>query len=553
MNVKRMMTAGALAATMATTLVAHGADSTSTPTGREYVRVDRGVLHGRSAGTVDEFLGVPFATPPVGDLRWRAPAPVAQWSGVRDATVPASGCFRSANNTNGYEGSEDCLYLNVYRPSHAPPGQRLPVMLFVHGGSNLKGSANDYDPVAMVEKAGIIVVTSEYRLNVFGFLALPSLDVEAADPSSGNFGLQDQQAALTWVRKNIAHFGGDPFDVTLAGESAGAIDLCANLVSPAAAGLFRKAIMESMYCPTATHDEALAVSAPVATALNCTDPQTAATCMRAATAEQLFAAGKPYSFEPGGGAGFNASPNFGNQLLPLQVSDAIASGRWNRVRILVGSNHDEAALFTGLGLSALGIPLPPSDAVYRRLVKRKFGSLAEEVMQEYPLDAYDHNTFIAYSDEATDPSPLGCEVTQWAQLFARATETFRYEFDDPNAPVPLGLDRGLPWGAYHGSELQYLYGPTLEPGPQSDGQKQLSQDMIGYWGNFVKHGNPNGAGQVYWPRYELKGLRILKLAPDGNGVIANFDEDHRCAFWAAHPESGESFVSRNSRRPRVSQ
>jgi para-nitrobenzyl esterase len=256
--------------------------------------------------------------------------------------------------------------------------------------------------------------------------------------------------------------------------------------------------------------------------------------MRAATAAQVLAAGKPYSFEPGGGKGFNASPNFGNRLLPLQVSDAIAAGEWNPVRILVGSNHDEAALFTGLALPALGISLPPSDATYRFLVKRSFGPLADAVMQEYPLDACDHNTFIAYSDEVTDSSPLGCEVTQWSQLFSQATETFRYEFDDPNAPVPPPLDRGFPLGAYHGSELQYLYGTTLLPGPQSAGQKQLSRDMIEYWGNFVKHGNPNGPGLVYWPKYELTSLRILKLTPDGHSVISNFDADHHCAFWAAH-------------------
>ena len=561
MNAKKSGMAGALATTMAATFVAtssaavasSSAADSSTALDSEYVRIDSGLIHGRAAGSVDEFLGVPFATPPTGELRWRAPTPLAPWSGVRDATVPASGCVRPASNAAGYIGSEDCLYLNVYRPAHTPPGLRLPVMLFIHGGSNLKQSANDYDPVALVEKAGIILVTTEYRLNVFGFLALPSLDTEAGDSSSGNFGLQDQQAAMSWVRKNIGHFGGDPLDVTLAGESAGAIDICANLVSPAAAGLFRKVILESMYCPTATHTEALEVSAPVATALNCSDVQTAATCMRAATAEQVLAAGKPYSVEPGGGSGFNASPNFGNTLLPLQVSDAIASGQWNRVRILVGSNHDEAALFTGATLTALGVPLPPGELVYGQLVKRSFGTLAPEVMQEYPLDDYNQNTFIAYSDEVTDSSPLGCEVSKWSNLFAQATTTFRYEFADANAPVPAAINTGgFPLGAYHGSELQYLYSPSFEPGPITAAQKQLSDDMLRYWGNFVKTGNPNGTGLAHWPRYEARSLKILSLKPDGNTVIDNFDADHHCAFWAAHPVSALRATSDARRAARLS-
>jgi len=504
------------------------------PTANDYVRIESGVIHGHDTGAVVTFLGVPFAAPPSGELRWRAPQPVAHWNGVREATTPASGCVRPAQDTDGYVGSEDCLYINIYRPAHTPPGQRLPVLVFIHGGSNLKESANDYDPVALVEQMGIIVVTTEYRLNVFGFLALPSLDVEAEDSSSGNFGLQDQQAALRWVQRNIAQFGGDRFNVTLAGESAGAIDMCAILVSPAAAGLFSKAIMESMYCPTATHEEALAVSAPVAQALGCTDPQNAADCMRAATAEQVLAAGKPYSPEPGGGSGFNASPNFGNALLPLQVPDAVASGRWNRARILIGSNRNEAALFTAAGLSAFGIPLPPSAAAYKLLVKQKFGALAPAVMAEYPLDAYDNNTFLAYSDAVSDPSPLGCEVTKWSQLFAQATPTFRYEFADANAPVPVELSsNGFPLGAYHGSELQYLYGPVMLPGPQSDAQKQLARDMMAYWGNFAKTGNPNGRALVHWPRYDASGLQLLRLSPEGNTVIDNFDDEHHCAFWSS--------------------
>src|SRR5689334_21949426 len=206
MDLKGMVMAGALATTLTTSLVA-AQTATSDASARQYVRTSSGVVHGRNTGNVVEFLGVPFAAPPIGDLRWRAPQPAAHWEGVREATIPSNGCVRPAKNSDGYQGNEDCLYLNVYRPANTRPSQaRLPVMVFVHGGSNLKQAASDYDPVAFVEQTGVVLVTTDYRLNVFGFLALPSLDTEAGDTSSGNFGLQDQQAALKWVLANIAHF-----------------------------------------------------------------------------------------------------------------------------------------------------------------------------------------------------------------------------------------------------------------------------------------------------------------------------------------------------------
>jgi para-nitrobenzyl esterase len=534
-----------LAVMMAGQGTAQAADTTEFPGHNgEYVWTEQGVVHGRPSGAVTEFLGLPFAAPPVGDLRWKAPAPAAHWSGVRDGTAPGNICVQptvdaSGNSTIG--GSEDCLYLNVYRPAVVQAGQLLPVMLFVHGGSNLKQAATNYDPSAIVETTGVIVVTTNYRLNVFGFLALPSLDAEAGDTSSGNFGLLDQQAAMRWIHSNILRFGGDPANMTVAGESSGAIDLCANLVSPAAAGLFRKAILESMYCPTATHEEALTVSAPVAAKLNCTDVQMQASCMRSVAAEDVLTAAAPLSFVVGGGSGFNASPNFGNPLLPLAPAQAISSGQWNRSRILVGSNHDEAALFVAAGLLQLpGQNFPPAKALYAGLVNRSFGPLAPDVMNnEYPLTDFP-NTFIAYSDEVTDPSPLGCEVSQWSDTFSLAAGTCRYEFSEPSPPVPNGMNTppGFSIGAYHGSELQFLFNTTIMPGPQTDAQRQLADEMIRYWGNFVKTGNPNGPGLAPWPRYEPSGRRILSLSTSGNAVIDNFDDDHRCAFWASNPSHG---------------
>jgi len=351
----------------------------------EFVRTEAGFIRGQTDGQVDRFLGLPYAAPPIGGLRWKAPMPSPGWSGIRDATALGNECMQLKNAKGGQVvvGSEDCLYLNVYRPANARPKQLIPVLVFIHGGLNHRDSGNDYDPSEMVAKTGVIVVTTNYRLNVFGFLALPSLDSEMGDPSSGNFGLLDQQAAMRWVHENILGFGGDPTNVTIEGESSGGIDLCANLASPKAAGLFNKVIMESMYCPAAPHEEALATSAPVAVTAGCTDVQSAASCLRAKAAADVLQAAVPLNpivggdtAIPGKGAGFNASPNFGNQVLPLKPSDALTSGYWNWSTVLLGSNHDEAALFVApamIGKVKLPLSVDGYNAVVRRLRRRSNG------------------------------------------------------------------------------------------------------------------------------------------------------------------------------------
>jgi para-nitrobenzyl esterase len=377
-------------------------------------------------------------------------------------------------------------------------------------------------------------VTINYRLNVFGFLALPSLDAEAGEPSSGNFGVMDQQAAMRWVGANISAFGGDPKNVTIEGESAGGIDVCANLVSPTAAGLFSKAIMESMYCPTAGHAEALQVSAPVAAALGCTDTQTAADCMRSKSASDVFHAVGTMSVTPGSGTGFNASPNFGNSLLPTMSTDAVSSGQWNRSAILIGSNRDDASPFANAQLSAANLQFPLTVQEYQAAVGALFGSFAPAVLKEYPLAGYS-DPFLAYSDELTDVSPLGCPVTSLSQTFAAAAPTFRYEFDDQNAPMAGGSPPNRTFGAYHGAELLDLFTVLQSTVPMTAAQAQLASQMKQYWANFVRTGDPNGTGLVSWPRHDAAAHQLLSLRPEGNTVIDDFDVEHHCGFWAAAP------------------
>jgi len=487
-----------------------------------------GFVRGRTSAGVESFLGIPYAAPPVGDLRWKAPAAAASWDGVRDAAQFGPRCVQPAlDGGEAIEGSEDCLYLNLYRPAGARVRDLRPVLVYIHGGSNQRGSGEEYDPSAMVANAGIVAVTINYRLNVFGFLAHASLDAEDSAVGSGNYGLQDQQAALKWVRANILLFGGDPRNVTIAGESAGGMDSCAHLVSPASAGLFHKAILQSMYCPSSSHEQALAASEPVVETLGCAD----APCLRARAATDVLTAAQPLSFAPGAADGFSANPNYGGRLLPMEPGEALRTGNWNWAPILIGSNHDEMAFFLPAMLAAAKVELPLSVEAYRVLARGIFGSFAPSVLAEYPLERYS-TPFRTLASELTDYLPLGCPVSGLADTFVGLAPTFRYEFNDPAAP---GGRAGINMGAYHGAELQYLFDMARLPGPQTDAQRRLSEQMMRYWTNFVATGDPNGEGLPHWPRYDPVSRRMLSLQPGGPVVIDNFDQDHHCSFWATAP------------------
>ena len=500
-------------------------DSAST----ELVSTDRGGLRGKVVGSVEQFLGVPYAAPPTGDRRWTAPAPAPRWTGVRDATERSNSCLQANDST--LPTNEDCLYLNVYRPAHMHPVHSLPVLVWIHGGSNKNGAGNLYDPSEWVSKTGIIVVTLNYRLNVFGFLALPSLDAEADDTSSGNYGLLDQQAALRWVHRNIAAFGGNAFNVTIAGHSAGAVDVCAHLVSPTAAGLFSKAILQSNECKSTSHAAALQNGEAIAAALGCADMTTSAACLRAKTATQLQTEGAS-----------TIGPNISGRVLPLSPDDAFLSGQWNHAPILLGSAHDEA---NGAVLAKVGYKLDINQ--YKRAVFFRFGSLAPAVLAEYKLEDYSDPAF-AFAAENTD-SRIACGMSRLTQQLSAITATFRYEFADPNPPAPMSwnIPADVPIGSYHGSELQYLFDvEKSESAPLSEAQRDLAARMMRYWANFAKRGNPNGPGLVRWPHDEFNTQHILSFRPAGDAVIDTFDEDHHCAFWGLAGAAARSSIKARS-------
>jgi para-nitrobenzyl esterase len=489
------------------------------------VRTANGLVRGTVSGGSRSFLGIPFAAPPVGQLRFRAPRPAASWAGVRDATHFGSPCPQPAGvfAPNG-QGStnEDCLFLNVYTPSH--PRFPRPVMVWIHGGGFTAGSASQYDANALAAKGDAVVVTINYRLGPIGFLALPGLSAESRDGSSGNYGLEDQQAALRWVRQNVARFGGSPFDVTIFGESAGGLSVCDHLVSPRVARLFQRAITESGPCavPQATLAQAEAVSQAAAARAGCADPATQVACLRALPVSAVLAAG-----------GFSA-PNVDGSVLPEQVPAAIAAGRFNRVPVMEGTNHDEDRLFVAIQFDLAGRPV--TAAQYPALVQALAGANAAKVLTRYPLSAF-ANPSLAWATVVTD-GRFACGALLADGLLAAHVPTFAYEFDDRNAPEFIVTDPVMPLGAFHASELPFVFQPNATAAATffTPAELALSNQMIRSWTRFAATGSPNGEDgedAPRWPRFSATTGRMLSLAPAATRSIDTFATDHSCAFWAS--------------------
>ncbi|MCP2357226.1 para-nitrobenzyl esterase [Nonomuraea thailandensis] len=499
----------AAAILLLTTLLATPASAAASPPGQ--VRTDKGVVQGLVLKDRQEFKGIPYAAPPVGELRWKAPRPAAPWRGVRDATAFAGQCAQPASLLGSPQATyvEDCLYLNVTAPRRAG---RLPVMVWLHGGGNLYGNSTIYDGAKPAVDGGVVVVTVNYRLGVLGWLAHPALE-PGERYQSGNYGLLDQQAALRWVRRNIAAFGGDPGNVTLFGESAGAADACAHLAAPAAAGLFHRAIAQSYSCawPTRTEQQAETAGAALAGAVGCAD----AACLRALPARTLVEAYQeqdPYAVAGADG------------VLPAQPRDAIASGRYNRMPVIHGNTLDEMRLFM-----SLQFPQPITVEQYEGFVRETYGPAASAVLARYPAAGYP-DLRIAIATLLTDSgsSLSTCGHLDALGLFARSgVPVYGYQFADRSAP-PLIDVPGFEEGAYHASELEYLF-PGLVPGAELNAeQERLSDAMVSFWTSFAATGRPRAAG---WPRFRSPG-DVLSLAPGPGGIrTVNPAVDSNCAFW----------------------
>jgi para-nitrobenzyl esterase len=502
-----------------------------------------GIFRGVATASMNEFLGIRYAQAPVGDLRWRPPQRPARVFGVQDATQFGNHCPQPASPFGLASATEDCLFLNVFTPvRHAPAAQngdrdhvgRLPVMFWIHGGALVVGESDDYNPERLAGQ-GVVVVTINYRLGALGFLAHPALSAEGADPDnngdldsapgSGNYGIMDQQLALQWVKRNISAFGGDPDNVTIFGESAGGLSTFSNLISPTAQGLFTRAIVESgayrLNLPSLATAEAQGTA--FATAEGCTD-QTAA-CLRALSVVQVLTKENP--------AGYVT--NVDGRVIPQSIDQALATGEFNRVPVMNGSNHDEWRLFVALNDVFAGIIPTPSN--YPQIIAATLGipvAATGPIVALYPPGSTTLSTELALGSLGTD-AIFACPARFASELTSRFVPTFAYEFADENAPQDFLPFAGFPYGAAHASELQYLFDlrkafPTT---PFTADQQQLADTMVQYWTAFAGNGDPNQTGTPNWLAFSIAGRDMQSLVPPTPQNEVNFASEHKCAFWDA--------------------
>jgi len=510
---------------LAVVLLAACSDSDSEPDGpgetADVVKTESGSVHGVAYEQYRVFQAIPYAAPPTGERRWRRPEPVQSWQGVREATEPAPNCPQTEPGTQ----SEDCLFLKVTTPRAASPERPRPVLVWLHGGDFNAGGSRGYDAHRLATEGDLVVVIPNYRLGVLGLLALPGLE------DSGSFGMLDQQAALQWVQRNIRAFGGDPGNVTLAGESAGSLSTCGHLASPGAAGLFHKAVMESGTCMYTwpktgkTHivfqspEDAMAVGTQEATAMGCPDPAAALDCLRTKPVEALLPRTPQF-----------ANPAYGNAALPEHPAAALRANRFHHVPVLVGSNHDEEALFT-----AFSFPQPLSATDYRAHLNDDFGpETGAKVIEQYPPGDGDNRPIHA----AVFTSRIWIRST-WETEHVLATQVpvFAFEFADPNAPKLPGFpESGFPLGACHASDLPYRFDlPDFTPSFTA-AQQRLASQMVQYWAQFVRSGDPNAPGLPSWQRFDAHAAvpYVQSLAPDALGPV-DYAAEHRLSFWGNLP------------------
>jgi para-nitrobenzyl esterase len=492
------------------------------------VRIDTGVVRGTTDGNEYAFLGLPYAAPPIGNLRWRPPQPPQPWHGVRDATQYAPSCPQPPSPFAGPGPfSEDCLYLNVFTPALHGYGQR-PVLVWIHGGGFTEDASRNYDGSQLAAN-GVVVVTIDYRLGALGFLAHPALASRPGGPS-GNYGLMDQQAALRWVQNNIAQFGGDPHNVTIAGQSAGGVSVLAHLVSTGSRGLFQKAIVESG--AFALNQESLATAEAqgekFAAQAGC--PDQSAQCLRNLPVADLV------------------NPNFveipgvvDGQVLTQTIGSALAAGHFARVPIIDGINHDEELIFVaGLGLAVSGgtfvpIPQPVNDTTYESVIASVLGvssTRAAAIASEYPPAAY--GSALGALTFLLSDANFACPALQVDRLTSHRVPTFAYQFNDDSAPQLFAPpDSGLPAIATHSSEIQYLFDEPNAPFPASLNatQEALADSMRAAWANFAATGNPSSQS-VPWPSIGNDERFLSLLSPQPN-VEDDFSSIHHCDFWAA--------------------
>ena len=488
------------------------------------VTIDTGPICGLSVGATNEWLGIPYAAPPVGALRWQPPQPAAPWTNTLQATQFGSECAQSFFSSV-VSGSENCLFVNVWAPADGSTG--LPVLVHIHGGGFVAGSGNG-DNSLLSSTGHEVVVSLNYRLGIFGFLA-----DKALGPNSGDYGLQDQQAALRWVQKNVAQFGGDPSNVTIYGESAGGSSVCDAIASPTAKGLFERGIsvsgeyntllgsptsLESQDCKSQipTKAQAFAAGKNFAAAVGCgAGTADVASCLQNISVATAETAAGGVGYQDGGQG--TVSPTINGTTLTMTLRQALAAGRANRVDVIAGTDRDEDLVGTAT-----------TDAQYTSLVDTQYGAFASQVLAKYPLSHFD-NPGVAWRTVAADSDTV-CPSLETAQDLASRMPTREYEIDDNDIPPYRAAGPGVvaPGASHVGAWFLTPAATALDAN-----QQVLQDNELAFVTAFARNGNPNTNGVPVWPKLNNTS-DVMSLQPAGDSELVTTNElavQHNCAFW----------------------
>jgi para-nitrobenzyl esterase len=461
------------------------------------VRVEQGIVQGVSEDSLLVFKGIPFAAPPLGDLRWKAPRPAEKWEGVLQAAEFAPAPVQGGNPPSGK--SEDCLYLNIWTPA-GTAGERIPVLVWIHGGGFSFGSTAE--PVytgEMLARKGVVLVSIAYRVGQLGFLAHPELSAESPHRVSGNYGLLDMIAGLQWIRKNIAAFGGDPDQVTIFGESAGGIAVSMLCASPLAKGLFRGAISQSGGSfgpsrPTTYPGENLKL-------LKTAEQDGLAYAERAGASSIAELRNIPADSLPGGWGMGSAWPVIDGYVIPDDQYRLYEAGDYNDVPVLIGYNSDEGASFSR----------ERTPEAYIAGVEERYGKFADTLVKAYP--AGENDVPKTARDLARDAT-FGWHTWSWARLQSRTgkSKIFYYYFDQ-HPDYPEDSPR-YGYGSPHGQDIAYVFMHLDASNPRTTpSDLEISEAMGTYWTNFAKRGDPNGEGVPEWPAFTEADPVVMYLGP----------------------------------------
>lgn len=504
------------------------------------VRTMSGPVCGMTSDGLTNYLDIPFAAPPVGTLRWQPPQPVRPWAATYQATQRGPGCVSpgSTPGTVAAGTSEDCLFLEVQEPADTTPGENLPVMFEVHGGGFL-GEYRDDDGTNLVNADHVIYVYAAYRLGILGSLA-----DKALGPHSGDYGLQDQQAALRWVKNNITRFGGNSHDVTLFGESAGGASVCDQIASPTAKGLFEQGISISGFynfdantiwwpadCKSKLQTEAQAQKegADFATRVGCGNAGDVAACLNAVPVATLVEDGGQFEDPTAGGS---IGPIVNGTTLTMSAAQAFKTGHVNKVGLMIGVGGDE--FNGGIYTNSPGHTVVANTAAqYRQLVTQQFGSLAPTVMRLYPLRRFPSPApFIAYRSVMADAFSACPALTSDAQV-SKYLPVYAYEDDDSDSPSSAAEPETQPLGAYHSAINRLVHDAPASLDPN---QAALQSQVLAEWAGFARTGRPTVPNTPPWTTYTVPGQPVMSLMPAGHSTLTPTSvlmTEHNCGFWDA--------------------